>query len=223
MRVLLAEDDERLSRVIRRVLEQEGFTVETAADGASAVSLATASPPDVLVLDVMLPVMTGTQVARVLREGGSRVPILMLTALAEVHDRVAGLDAGADDYLPKPFAFEELLARLRALLRRGGASTEQTSLRAGALEMDLLRHTARLDGAPLELTPTEFRLLETLARQPGRVFTRAGLVEQVWGYTFDGNVSIVETYVSYLRAKLRGPGAPRIRTVRGVGYALEHP
>jgi DNA-binding response OmpR family regulator len=223
MRILLVEDDERLARAVKRVLEQEHFGVDQAADGPSAVAAAGGADYDVIVLDVMLPHMSGIQVSKVLRESGNHAPILMLTALGEVHDRVAGLDSGADDYLTKPFAVDELLARIRALVRRRGQTLVETALRVGELSLDLVRHRVLLRGAPLELTPTEFRLLEVLARQPRRVFGRGVLLEQVWGYGFDGNANVVETYVHYLRGKLKGPGAPTIRTVRGIGYALEEP
>jgi DNA-binding response OmpR family regulator len=221
MRILLVEDDERLARAIKRVLEHEQFGVELVKDGATAVAAAGGTAYDVMVLDVMLPLMNGLQVSRVLRESGNRTPILMLTALGEIHDRVAGLDSGADDYLTKPFSFEEFLARLRALARRNTGMAAETMIEVGALRIDMIRHRVALRGEVLELTPTEFRLLEVLARQPGRVFSRAVLLEQVWGYAFEGNASVVETYVHYLRSKLKGTGAPWLRTARGVGYAME--
>lgn len=222
MRVLLVEDDERLARVIKRVLEQERFGVDHVADGAAAVAAAAGGVDyDVIILDVMLPLMSGIQVSKVLRESGNPTPILMLTALGEVHDRVAGLDSGADDYLTKPFSFDELLARIRALTRRGTAPAVETAIEIDSLRLDLVRHQVTLRGEVLDLTPTEFRLLEVLARQPQRVFSRALLLEQVWGYAFDGNASVVETYVHYLRTKITGDGAPRIRTVRGIGYTME--
>jgi two-component system OmpR family response regulator len=145
----------------------------------------------------------------------------MLTALGEVHDRVRGLDSGADDYLTKPFAFDELLARLRALMRRRGAAMVDSAIQVNGLRIDLIRHTVTLRDELLDLTPTEFRLLEVLAREPQRVFGRTLLLEQVWGYAFEGNASVVETYVHYLRSKIKGADAPRIKTIRGVGYALE--
>lgn len=221
MRVLVVEDEERLARVVRRVLEQEGYQVDVAGDGASAVSLAQQSRYDVMVLDVLLPVMDGFQVCRVLRESGNPVPILMLTALGEVHDRVQGLDTGADDYLVKPFAFDELLARIRALLRRRPEVVQETVLRVADLELDLVRHTARRGTREIELTPTEFRLLELLMRHKGQVLTRARIIERVWGYTFDGEASVVDTYVHYLRTKVDKDCPQKlIRTVRGAGYTL---
>jgi two-component system OmpR family response regulator len=221
MRVLLVEDDERLARVIKRVLEQEHFVVDLVADGPSAITAAAGAGFDVIILDVMLPLMNGIQVSKVLRESGNQTPILMLTALGEVHDRVRGLDSGADDYLTKPFSFDELLARLRALMRRRGAAMVDSAIEVGRLRIDLIRHAVTLRGELLDLTPTEFRLLEVLAREPQRVFSRTLLLEHVWGYAFEGNASVVETYVHYLRSKIKGAGAPRIKTVRGVGYALE--
>ncbi len=224
MRVLLVEDDERLVRVIKRVLEQEQITVDAARDGPSAVLLAGQARYDAIILDVMLPAMNGIQVSRVLRESGNQSPILMLTALGEVHDKVRGLDAGADDYLTKPFSFDELLARLRALFRRGQQPQGEAILRVGRLQVDLVRHVATLDEKVLDLTPTEFRLLELFMRQPDRVFNRAQIIEQVWGYEFDGNTTVIETYIHYLRNKLKNEaGSPRIQTVRGVGYVLRKP
>ncbi len=221
MRVLVVEDEERLARVVRRVLEQEGYQVDVAGDGASAVSLAQQSRYDVMVLDVMLPVMDGFQVCRVLRESGNPLPILMLTALGEVHDRVQGLDTGADDYLVKPFAFDELLARIRALLRRRPEVVQETVLRVADLELDLVRHSAKRGTREMELTPTEFRLLELLMRHKGQVLTRARIIERVWGYTFDGEASVVDTYVHYLRLKVDKDSPQKlIRTVRGAGYTL---
>jgi DNA-binding response OmpR family regulator len=221
MRVLLVEDEQRLARVVRRVLEQEGYTVDVVGDGASAVSAAQRVPYDLLLLDVMVPVMNGMQVCRVLRESHNMTPILMLTALGEVHDRVRGLDTGADDYLTKPFSFDELLARMRALTRRHGAPASEPVLRVGDLELDLVRHEAKRKGEVIELTATEFRLLELLMRHPGQVFSRARLLDLVWGLGFEGESSVVETYVHYLRRKLgSSPHGPRIHTVRGIGYTL---
>lgn len=221
MRVLVVEDEPRLARAIKRALEQERYSVDVAGDGASAVRMAQETPYDCMVLDILLPVMSGIQVCRVLRESGNAVPILMLTALGEVYDRVRGLDTGADDYVVKPFSFDELLARIRALLRRRAAPASEAALRVGDLELDLVRHEARRAGEAIGLTATEFRLLELLMRHPGQVFSRARIIERVWGYTFDGDSSVVDTYIHYLRSKLdRGRSRSLIRTVRGVGYCL---
>lgn len=221
MRVLVVEDEERLARAIRRVLEQERYQVDVVGDGAGAVAAAQGSAYDVVVLDVLLPVMDGFQVCRVLRESGNHTPVLMLTALGEVTDRVRGLDTGADDYLIKPFAFDELLARIRALLRRPSEVASETVLHVGELELDLVRHEARRGARTIELTPTEFRLLELLMRHPGQVLSRSRIIERVWGYTFEGEAGVVDTYIHYLREKLgEGSGKRLIRTVRGVGYSM---
>ncbi|MDP6452194.1 MAG: response regulator transcription factor [SAR202 cluster bacterium] len=221
MRLLLVEDEERLARAVRRVLESERYQVDHADNGADAVTMGQQSDYDVIVLDVMLPIMTGIQVCRVLRESGVKTPILMLTALGEVEDKVAGLDVGADDYLVKPFAFDELLARLRALLRRRPEVSQETSLIVADLELDLTKHRAMRGDIEVELTATEFRLLELLMRHVGQVVSRVRILERVWGYTYDGQASVVDTYVHYLRAKIEPEGAaPLIRTVRGVGYTM---
>jgi DNA-binding response OmpR family regulator len=221
MRLLLVEDEERLARAVRRVLESERYQVDHADNGADAVTMGQQSDYDVIVLDVMLPIMTGIQVCRVLRESGVKTPILMLTALGEVEDKVAGLDVGADDYLVKPFAFDELLARLRALLRRRPEVSQETSLIVADLELDLTKHRAMRGDIDVELTATEFRLLELLMRHVGQVVSRVRILERVWGYTYDGQASVVDTYVHYLRAKIEPEGAaPLIRTVRGVGYTM---
>ena len=210
-----------MARAVRRVLESERYQVDHADNGADAVTMGQQSDYDVIVLDVMLPIMTGIQVCRVLRESGVKTPILMLTALGEVEDKVAGLDVGADDYLVKPFAFDELLARLRALLRRRPEVSQETSLIVADLELDLTKHRAMRGDIDVELTATEFRLLELLMRHVGQVVSRVRILERVWGYTYDGQASVVDTYVHYLRAKIEPEGAaPLIRTVRGVGYTM---
>lgn len=221
MRLLLVEDDERLARAIGRVMEQERYQMDHANDGAEAVTAAQRSVYDVIILDIMLPVMTGLQVCRVLREGGLTTPILMLTALGQVEDKVKGLDVGADDYLTKPFSFDELLARIRALSRRKGGPAQETLLSVGDLDLDLLRHEARRDQSPIELTATEFKLLELLMRHSGQVVSRARILERVWGYAYDGEANVVDTYIHYLRTKVQKDGKmPVIKTVRGVGYSL---
>jgi DNA-binding response OmpR family regulator len=179
MRLLLVEDEERLARAVRRVLESEHYQVDHVDNGADAVAMGQGSEYDVIVLDVMLPIMTGVQVCRVLRESGIQTPILMLTALGEVEDRVAGLDVGADDYLVKPFAFDELLARLRALLRRKPEMSQETALHVGDLELELTKHRARRGDIDVELTATEFRLLELLMRHVGQVVSRVRILERV--------------------------------------------
>ncbi len=221
MRILVVEDEERLARAIRRVLEMESYQVDVAQDGAIAVALAQDSAYEVILLDVLLPVMNGFQVCRVLRESGNHTPIIMLTALGEVEDRVRGLDTGADDYLMKPFSFDELLARIRALLRRRPELVAESVLTVADLELDRLRHVVKRGDAVIELTPTEFRLLELLMRNPGQVLSRARILERVWGYAYEGESSIVETYIHYLRDKLDVKAKKKlIRTIRGVGYTM---
>lgn len=217
MRVLIAEDDRRLARLLVRGLESEGYVVDAVHDGVDALAMAAASDYDVLVLDVMMPLMDGITLVRRLRERHCPAPVLLLTARTELEDRVRGLDAGADDYLAKPFAFEELLARLRALGRRG--SVTPAKLSAGAVELDVVRHEVRLRGQPVELSPTEHRLLEHLMRNPGRVLSRRNILEHVWGAEAEPESNAVDLYVHYLRRKLGG--AIDIATVRGVGYRME--
>src|SRR3990170_4034850 len=221
MYVLLVEDERRLSQVVRRVLEEEGHTVDTAFDGEEGLHIALEGSHDVIVLDVMLPEMDGIQVCRSLRANKLDTPILLLTALDAVDDRVRGLDAGADDYLPKPFAFQELLARLRALSRRKVHSREPTELRVDDLVLDLRRRRAERNGKAIELSPKEFSLLEFLMRNEGRVVTRTQILDHLWGYDYETDSNLVDVYVAYLRRKVdRGHGRALIRTVRGVGYAL---
>jgi two-component system, OmpR family, response regulator MprA len=224
--VLVVEDDPGVRDSLRRSLTFNGFTVTTAADGASGLAAAssTTERPDVVVLDVMLPRMDGLEVCRRLRAAGDDLPVLMLTARDEVADRVAGLDAGADDYLPKPFALEELLARLRALLRRSraaGPDGDGDALRFADLVLDPgTREVCRGD-RPIRLTRTEFALLETLLSRPRRVLTRSQILEEVWGYDFPTTANSLEVYVGYLRRKTEEGGEPRlVHTVRGVGYVL---
>jgi DNA-binding response OmpR family regulator len=219
MRVLIAEDDRRLARLLVRGLESEGYVVDAVHDGADALAMAAASDYDVLVLDVMMPLVDGVTVVRRLRERHCQAPVLLLTARTELEDRVRGLDAGADDYLAKPFAFEELLARLRALGRRG--SVTATTLSAGAVELDVVRHEVRLRGQPVEFSPTEYRLLEHLMRNPGRVLSRRNILEHVWGADAEPESNAVDLYVHYLRRKLGD--SITIATVRGVGYRMESP
>jgi DNA-binding response OmpR family regulator len=219
--VLVAEDEPRLLRLIARVLRESGHVVETVSDGVDALEMGLEGGYEAIVLDVMMPALDGFEVARRLRAARIRTPILMLTARDAIEDRVRGLDAGADDYLVKPFAFEELLARLRALGRRATEGAEGTILRAGDLSLDLVRHEARRGDRLIELTPKEFALLEYLMRNAGRVLTRTQLLDHVWGYDAETSSNVVDIYIHYLRNKVEGEGKPGlIRTVRGVGYSV---
>jgi two-component system, OmpR family, response regulator len=221
MRILVAEDEMKMARAIRRGLENEGYAVETVASGDDAVFWATEQEYDAIVLDVMLPGRDGYAVCRALRSASVWTPVLILTARGAVEDRIEGLDAGADDYLVKPFAFGELLARLRALLRRGPA--ERTpEIVAGDIVIDPAAHTVTRAGVRVELSPREFALLEFLARRPGEVLRRSAILEHVWAYDYDGMSNVVDVYVGYLRRKLEKPFSSQvIRAVRGVGYVLE--
>ena len=221
MRLLLVEDDAKLADAVCRGLRGEGYAVDHAADGEAALAGAHVSDYDAVVLDLMLPRRDGFDVCRTLRERGDGVPILMLTARARVDDRIRGLDAGADDYLAKPFDFGELLARVRALIRRG-PSNRPAILRVGDLAVDPARHVVTRGGTPVELTAREFSVLEYLARHPGDLVTRADLLDHVWDANYEGSTNIVDVYVGYLRRKLEKPfGRPLIRTVRGAGFVLE--
>lgn len=222
MHILLVEDERRLASAIRRVLEEEGHVVDVVHDGEDGLYQALLETYDVIVLDVMLPGRDGFSVARELRAKGRTTPILMLTARDAIPDRVAGLDAGADDYLVKPFALSELLARLRALDRRARMSAgEGHVLRVGDLELDLRAREARRGGRRVELTAKEFALLEALMRHPGQVLTRSQLLDMVWHYDATIESNIVDTYVHYLRTKVDKDFEPKlIRTVRGAGYAI---
>ncbi|GAA1081751.1 response regulator transcription factor [Kitasatospora arboriphila] len=222
-RVLVVDDDAAIRRSLERGLRLSGFTVGVAADGAAALARAAADSPDVLVLDVSMPGLSGTEVCRALRARGDDTPVLMLSALDELADRVAGLHAGADDYLVKPFALEELVLRLHALLRRRPAPPSDL-LRAGPLTVDPATRQAHWDGAELHLTRREFELLAQLVRNAGLVLTRDQLLDRVWGYDFDVRSDAVDTFISYLRRKLEDGGRPRlIHTVRGVGFVLRVP
>ena len=225
VRVLLVDDDPGILLSVRRALEFEGYTVPTASDGVAALAAIAADRPDVVVLDVTMPRLDGLSVCRDLRARGDKTPVLVLTARHAVADRVAGLDAGADDYLVKPFALEELLARVRALLRRHGveaAVDEQLVL--ADLHMDVGAHQVRRDGHPIELTRTEWSLLELLLRNAGQVLTREVISDRVWGYDF-GTAGSLAVYIGYLRRKTEENGGARlIQTVRGVGFvAREQP
>jgi two-component system, OmpR family, response regulator MprA len=224
MTIMVVDDEPAVRDALRRALRLEGYDVALAADGAEALSLlADGARPDALLLDVLMPGMDGLEVCRRLRRSGSRLPVLMLTARAEVSDRVSGLDAGADDYLAKPFALQELLARLRALLRRSGAE-DGDALRFADLELDPRTREVRRGGEEIELTRTEFSLLELFLRNPRQVLTRSLIFERVWGYDFGAGSNSLDVYVGYLRRKTEAGGRPRlIHTVRGVGYALREP
>jgi DNA-binding response OmpR family regulator len=222
MRILVAEDERKVASFIRQGLEEEGHAVEVAGDGETAVDLIVAGPPyDLVVLDVMLPRRDGFAVLRAMRGRGVRTPVLVLTARDSVADKVAGLDVGADDYLTKPFAFEEFLARVRALLRRGGDAGAPT-LRVGDLSLDPARREVRRGERRIALTTREYALLEYFMRNPGRVLTRPLITEHVWGLDFDPESNVVDVYVGYLRRKIDGEGdRPLLRTVRGAGYSLK--
>jgi two-component system, OmpR family, response regulator MprA len=224
MRVLVVDDERAVRDSLRRALELEGYEVELAADGAEALyRLESNGQPDAVILDVLMPGVDGLEVSRRLRSKGNTVPILMLTARTEVESRVAGLDAGADDYLAKPFALEELLARLRALLRRMAPGTQEIS-RFADLELNPGTREVRRGGVPIELTRTEFNLLELFLRNPRQVLTRSVIFERVWGYDFGFASNSLDVYIGYLRRKTELDGKPRlIQTVRGVGYTLREP
>ncbi len=223
MRVLLIEDDQRLSRLVKRVLEEERYPVDVAADGDIGLELALRGAHDVAIIDWMLPGRDGPAICRAIRSAHLPTAILMLTARGQLEDRVTGLDSGADDYLTKPFAFEELLARVRALSRRFiVTSGDGWELRQGDLVLDLRAHVGRRGDHVLDLTNTEWNLLECLMRHPGQALTREQILDHVWSYESDVQPSMVDVYISYLRRKLNVPGCPDpIQTVRGIGYRLE--
>ncbi|MDF3297837.1 response regulator transcription factor [Streptomyces tropicalis] len=218
--VLVVDDDAAIRRSLERGLRLSGFAVRTAADGAEALAAIGRQPPDVLVLDVSMPGLSGIEVCARLRGEDRDLPVLMLSALDETADRIAGLRAGCDDYLVKPFALQELVLRLHALLRRRPPA-DRDVLRVAGLVIDPAARTAERDGGPLDLTPREFALLEVLARNAGLVLTRDQLLERVWGYDFEVRTDAVDTFVSYLRRKLEAGGRARlVHTVRGVGFVL---
>jgi two-component system response regulator MprA len=221
MRVLVVDDEPAVREVLERILRVEGFDVAVAGDGREAVRSQAVAPADAVVLDVLMPGLDGLEVCRRMRDTGDHTPVLMLTARDGVDDRVAGLEAGADDYLPKPFALEELLARIRALLRRSGWDGERQILRFGDLTLDPLAHEVRRDERLLELTRTEFLLLELFMHHPRQVLTREQIFDRVWGYNFGPSSNSPEVYVGYLRRKTEAAGEPRLlHTVRGFGYVL---
>lgn len=223
VRILVVDDDRAVRESLRRSLAFNGYTVDLAQDGQEALEMITSERPDALVLDVMMPRMDGLQVCRHLRSTGDDLPILVLTARDSVSERVAGLDAGADDYLPKPFALEELLARMRALLRRTALDdrTESATMTFADLSLDPMTREVTRGERQISLTRTEFSLLEMLIANPRRVLTRSRILEEVWGFDFPTSGNALEVYVGYLRRKTEAEGEPRlIHTVRGVGYVL---
>jgi two-component system response regulator MprA len=230
LRILVVDDDPEVRESLQRSLEFEGYRVDTAADGAQAVDRFTGPPagrPDLVIMDLMMPGVDGLEACRTLRATGERVPVLMLTARDGLGDRITGFDAGADDYLMKPFALEELLARLRALARRARPAPRSPAgpgrtLRFGGLELNLATREAARDGQPLTLTPTEFQLLAQLMSEPRRVQSRAHLQQEIWGH--EPATNSLDVYVGYLRRKLEADGRTRlIHTARGVGYVLREP
>jgi two-component system response regulator MprA len=220
--VLVAEDDAAVRSAVVRVLELDGYRVQAVKDGRAALDALIDTTPDAAVLDVMMPFVDGFTVCREIRHRGNRVPILLLTAKVEVDDRVAGLDAGADDYLVKPFAIAELSARVRALLRRNAVPESGANVTVGSISLNRDTRSVERNGRRIELTKTEFNLLELLADQAGLVVSRETIYENVWGYNFETNSKSLDVYVGYLRRKLSVNDEPDpIRTVRGVGYCLE--
>ena len=221
MRILVVEDDLEAQRYLVQGLKESGHVVDEAAEGETGLSLVLSRPYDVAIIDRMLPKMDGLRVVAEMREHGNSVPVLFLSALSEVDDRVKGLKAGGDDYLTKPYAFVELLARIDALMRRRSPVGVKTRLDVGDLELDLLSRAAKRSGTDIELQPREFRLLEYLMRHAGQVVTRTMLLESVWEYHFDPQTNVIDVHISRLRAKIdKGFEAPLLHTVRGAGYMI---
>jgi two-component system, OmpR family, response regulator len=221
MRVLVIEDDQEAAAFLIKGLRESGYVVDHATDGQEGLVMAEGGNYDVLIVDRMLPCTDGLTIVSTLRRKGDPTPVLILSALGQVDDRVRGLRAGGDDYLTKPYAFSELLARLEALLRRPRGAAQETRLKVGDLEMDLLTREVRRAGRPIPLQPREFRLLECLMRHSGQVVTRTMLLEKVWGYHFDPQTNVIDVHVSRLRQKVdKGFDTPLLHTVRGAGYSL---
>ena len=224
MKILVIEDDAETASYIVKGLEQEGLVVEHADDGRDGLVLAASNSHDVIIVDRMLPSLDGLAIVKTIRSAGVRTPVLFLTTLSGIDDRVAGLEAGGDDYLSKPFAFSELLARINALARRPPLSNEQTTLQVADLEMDLIQRRVTRGDETIDLQPREFRLLEYMMRNAGRVVTRTMLLEHVWEFHFDPKTNVVETHISRLRSKIDKPfDTDLIHTVRGAGYSLHAP
>ncbi len=224
MKILIVEDDVEAAAYLRRALSEAGHAVDYAANGREGLMLAAGEPYDVIVLDRMLPGIDGIAILRTIRAAGVKTPVLLLTALGGIDDRVEGLEAGGDDYLVKPFAFAELLARVNALARRPPPQEVRTELVVADLKLDLMRRAVTRGGARIELQPREFQLLEYLMRHAGRVVTRTMLLESIWDFHFDPKTNIVETHMSRLRGKVdRGHAHELIHTVRGAGYVLREP
>jgi DNA-binding response OmpR family regulator len=221
MRVLVVEDEKKTASFIRKALQAEGFAADVLHDGAAVLAAATGTPFDALVLDIMLPGRDGLSVVRQLRERGVSTPVLLLSARGEVRERVEGLNAGADDYLAKPFDLTELIARVRALVRRGG-DNKAVVLRLANLALDTVTHEVKRGEKKIELTAREFRLLEFLLRSAGRICGRMALVEKVWDYDFDPGTNVVDVYIKRLRAKIDAEFEPKLlHTVRGIGYVMK--
>ncbi|MFI4975370.1 MAG: response regulator transcription factor [Caulobacterales bacterium] len=224
MKLLLVEDDKQAGAYVKRALSEAGHTVDLAFDGRDGLMLAASEPYDVMILDRMLPGVDGLAILRAIRAASVKTPVLLLTALGGIDDRVEGLEAGGDDYLVKPFAMAELIARVNALARRPAGQAQQTVLRVADLEMNLLKRAVTRGGRRIDLQPREFQLLEYLMSHAGRVVTRTMLLENVWGFHFDPRTNIVETHMSRLRSKLaQAKGPDLIHTVRGAGYCLREP
>jgi len=221
MRILVVEDEKKTASFIRKALQAEGFAVDVCGNGDDALAAAAATPFDALVLDIMLPGRDGLSVLSQLRERKNATPVLLLSARGEVNERVAGLNAGADDYLPKPFIIAELVARVRALVRRGG-DNKSTVLRLADLALDTISHEVKRGNAKIELTVREYRLLEFLLRNTGRICGRMSIIEKVWDYDFDPGTNLVDVYVKRLREKIDDGFEPKLlHTVRGIGYVLK--
>jgi heavy metal response regulator len=221
MRILVVEDEQKVASFIKRGLEEEGYAVDVAADGEEGLAIALECVHDLIILDIRLPKMDGLRVLKELRQEKVMTPVLLLTVRATIEDKVLGLDAGADDYLTKPFAFQELVARVRALLRRR-AGVDPAILQVADLTLDPARRTVSRSGERIELSAREFALLDYFMRNPGRVLTRAMIAEHVWDYTFDTTTNIIDVYINYLRKKIdTGREAKLLHTVRGVGYVLK--
>jgi two-component system OmpR family response regulator len=219
-RVLVVDDEENITFLLGSALRHFGFDVTTAATGRQGLDAVRSNEFDLVLLDVMLPDLDGFEVCRRMRQDGERVPVLFLTARDATEDRVRGLTLGGDDYVAKPFSLEEVVARIHAILRRHGRPTRTSQVTFADLEMDDDAHTVRRAGEPVDLSPTEYKLLRFLLANVGRVLSRAQILDHVWEYDFGGNTSVVDTYISYLRKKVDRNGAPLIHTVRGVGYSL---